>query len=191
MENKEYETLINKCQHYKLALEYFKNYTKLVFEKNYKTEDKLSYFRKNKNTLPKEELFKLVKDITNEFWYEANELTKHNFVLKEDGYIYFNVNDKGRVTEVTENEYDDLVNKNYHYSLSLEGCEDYINFIFKKVSKTLEKLECLKNSEEENKLNLVKEIISEFEFEIKNLNKVDFDVEDIGYVEFLSNYEKE
>lgn len=90
--------------------------------------------------------------------------------------------------ENKENEYEYLTTKNYYYSLALEGYEDYVNFIFKKVHKTWNKLDNFRKAKnslsEEEQFDLAKEIANEFEEEAKKLLECGFCVEEDGYVCF-------
>ena len=218
MKNREemYELYTTKNYYYSLALEGYKDYTKFVFEKVYKTWGKLDVFRKTKDSISEEERFNFVKEITDEFEEEAKKLLDCGFRTEEDGHVFFDQcmgniekennnfvkndesnkkNDLDTMPKSREEMYELYTTKNYYYSLSLEGYEDYINFVFEKVYKTWEKLDIFRKTKdsisEEERFNFAKEIADEFEDEAKKLLDCGFYIEEDGYACFDPDIRKE
>ena len=77
-----------KIYYYSLALENYEDYAH-NFSKSHNTWDKLSYLRKNNDTLSVKEKEILKNEILKSFEQEVVKIGKDKFNIDEDGYVEF------------------------------------------------------------------------------------------------------
>lgn len=78
-----------KIYYYSLALENYEDYTHNFSKSLHNTWDKLSYLRKNNDTLSVKEKEILKNEILKSFEQEVVKIGKDKFNIDEDGYVEF------------------------------------------------------------------------------------------------------
>ena len=171
-----------KIYYYSLALENYEDYTHNYSESLHNTWDKLSYLRKNNDTLSVKEKEILKNEILKSFEQEVVKIGKDKFNIDEDGYVVskdgqhkYDFNDADVVAEIPLDKIDvvddiesdecevvgeivDLiyVGDHYRYILRTENEEDFV--FVSTYSYNLNDTIGLKVKKEDIKLRLKKEV---------------------------------